>query len=106
MSAPGLVIAPPPTETLSPFNPTPPLPFPVGPERLPWARWRRHFERTAARPIPRTDDRIHLPPARAAALASSLARFQVGETGEGRIVGAVSRTRMRGVDDDYQRALA
>jgi len=107
MPAPRLVIAPPPAPPPSPFTPTtPPLPFPAGPDRSPWARWRRHFERTAARPIPRTGDRVDLPPARAAALASSLARFQVGETGEGRIVGAVSRARMRGVDDDYRHALA
>jgi len=105
--SPQLVFAPsPPAEAQSPPSPTPPLPVPEEPDRSPWARWRRHFERTAARPTPRTEDRIHLPPAHAAALASSLARFQVGETGEGRIVGAIARTPLAGVDDDYRRALA
>jgi hypothetical protein len=72
----------------------------------PWSRWRAHFERNRQRPIPRTDGPADLPAEQADALAWSLARFQIGETGEGRIVGAVARCRMSGIDDNYRRALA
>lgn len=76
------------------------------PDRAPWSRWRAHFERNAARPLPPVDEGIDLASPQADALAASLARFQLGETGEGRIVGAVGRCRMEGIDDDYRRALA
>ena len=71
-----------------------------------WSRWKAHFERNRHRPLPPTVEAVDLPPAVASALARSLARFQIGETGQGRIVGAVARSRMRGIDDDYRRALA
>jgi hypothetical protein len=71
-----------------------------------WSRWRAHFERNATRPLPCVDAVAGLSGAQSAALASSLARFQLGETGEGRIVGAVARSRLPGIDDDYRRALA
>ena len=71
-----------------------------------WSRWKAHFERNRHRPLPSTVEALDLPPAAVSALARSLARFQIGETGEGRIVGAVARCRMTGVDDDYRRALA
>jgi rubrerythrin len=45
-------------------------------------------------------------PRRAAAIAWSLARFQIGEVGEGRVVAAVARSTMATVDDDYRAALA
>ena len=69
-----------------------------------WSWWRAHFERNRARPLP-FEGPAALPVAQARALAWSLARFQIGETGEGRIVGAVARSRMPGIDDDYRRAL-
>jgi rubrerythrin len=72
----------------------------------PWCRWRGHFERNRLRPLPATSRVEQLPPAIAAPLAWSLARFQIGETGEGRIVATVARSRMNGIDDDYRRALA
>jgi len=72
----------------------------------PWRRWRAYFERQARRPLPATDADLAVPADVARVVAWSLARFQIGETGEGRVVGAVARTRLRGVDDDYRRALA
>ena len=79
------------------------------PRHSPWSRWRAHFERNRGRPLPRTDGAealASLAPAQTEALARSLARFQIGETGEGRIVGAVARSHMAGIDDDYRAALA
>ena len=72
----------------------------------PWAAWLSHFQRNRQRPLPPRAAIEDLTPAAAAALAWSLARFQIGETGEGRIVGAVVRAQMAGIDDDYRRALA
>jgi hypothetical protein len=86
-----------------------PLPLPraaAAPALSPWSRWRAHFERQRDRPLPRADATASVPRAQAAALGWSLARFQIGETGEGRIVGAVARSRLEGVDDDYRRAIA
>ena len=71
-----------------------------------WCRWNAHFERNRQRPFPPIAEGHELPPDIASTLAQSLARFQLGETGEGRIVGDVARSRMRGVDDDYRRAIA
>ena len=79
---------------------------PPPPRRSSWSRWRGHFERNRHRPLPPTSEAIDLPPAAAAALARSLARFQIGETGEGRIVGAIAQSEMPGIDDDYRRAVA
>ena len=81
-------------------------PVPALPRSSSWSRWRAHFERNRHRPLPPTAEAVDLPPTVASVLARSLARFQIGETGEGRIVGAVARSRMVGVDDDYRRALA
>lgn len=71
-----------------------------------WSRWKAHFERNRQRPFPAFEEGVDLPPAVASQLALSLARFQIGETGEGRIVGDVVRSRMNGVDDDYRRSIA
>ena len=76
------------------------------PPAWPWSRWKAHFERNRQRPFPAFDEAVDLPPAVASQLALSLARFQIGETGEGRIVGDLARSRMHGVDDDYRRAVA
>jgi hypothetical protein len=93
-----------------------PLPFPVGvprhspsPVRGPWSRWRAHFLRNRARSLPPVDGaeiRAGLSSRQTAALARSLARFQIGETGEGRVVGAVAASELGGIDDDYRVALA
>ena len=84
---------------LAPYTPPPP---PVSP----WSRWKAHFERNRQRALPPTIEAAEWPPDVAWQLARSLARFQLGERGEGRIVGDVARSRMQGVDDDYRRAVA
>ncbi|HET6149074.1 MAG TPA: ferritin-like domain-containing protein [Polyangia bacterium] len=70
-----------------------------------WNDWRQHFEANRGRPLPPVTPPADLSPALASALARSLARFQVGEAGEGRIVRQIARCRLAGVDADYQRAL-
>jgi hypothetical protein len=92
----AIALAPPAVSGV-PRHPRPPTP---------WARWRAHFQRNRGRPLPPVDTAAELRPAEAEALAWSLARFQIGETGEGRIVAAVAQSRMAGIDDDYRVALA
>ena len=70
-----------------------------------WSQWREHFEANRSRPLPPVAPPPGLPPEVTAALARSLARFQVGEAGEGRIVRQIARCRLAGLDADYQRAL-
>jgi rubrerythrin len=74
----------------------------------PWLPWRIHFERQRLRPAPPMDGAAasEMSPRVAAAIAWSLARFQIGEVGEGRVVAAVARSTMAGIDDDYRAALA
>lgn len=67
-----------------------------------WGGWRRHFERNARRALPEVEVPAGLP----AVLARSLAKFQLGETGEGRIVGEIRRSTLPGIDDDYKESLA
>jgi hypothetical protein len=71
-----------------------------------WSSWREHFERNAARPLPPLRPSVHeVPAAWRGALARSLARFQVGESGEGRIAHEIDRASLPGVDADYRAAL-
>lgn len=77
----------------------------VGPESPRWSAWRRHFERNKRRPLPRVDDAGEIPDAWRAPLSRSLARFQLGEGGEGRIAKEIWRVRLPGIDDDYRFAL-
>src|SRR5438874_6203376 len=69
-----------------------------------WTSWRRHFEENAARPMPAIEA-PPLDPGLAEVLACSLARFQLGESGEGRIAHEIDRVMLPGIDDDYRQAL-
>lgn len=69
-----------------------------------WNSWRRHFERNAARPLPAVDA-AGVPAAWVRPLARSLAIFQAGEGGEGRIAREIEKVRLAGIDDDYRAAL-
>jgi hypothetical protein len=71
-----------------------------------WSVWREHFERHAARPLPPLRPCVdEVPAAWRGALARSLARFQVGEAGEGRIAHEIDGVRLPGVDAHYRAAL-
>jgi len=71
-----------------------------------WTHWRARFEARSERPRPPIDDTAEIPPALRAALAGSLARFQLGETGEGRIVTDLRRRADAwGLPGDYLEAL-
>jgi len=63
--------------------------------------WRSFFRARAARPLPEVTP-PSLPGATRAALAASLARFQKGESGEGRIA---SEVRRRSTDAAYAEAI-
>lgn len=68
--------------------------------------WRAYFEARSDRPRPALDDLPEIPPSLRAHLAGSLARFQLGETGEGRIVGDLRRRADAwGLDPDYLESL-
>jgi hypothetical protein len=69
-----------------------------------WNHWRRHFEEQATRPLPPLEH-AGPPNATGVALARSLAKFQLGEAGEGRIAHEIDRALLPGVDADYRRAL-
>lgn len=71
--------------------------------------WRAHFERNAARPLPLTTGPLPHQGSEgsesASLVARSLARFQLGEAGEGRIAHEIWTKRVPGIDDDYRVAL-
>lgn len=71
----------------------------------PWSAWLAHFERQRRRPLPQVDGALAVPPATRRAITDSLARFQLGETGEGRIVREIERFHAPGIDGVYRRAL-
>ena len=70
-----------------------------------WIGWRRYFEHQQERPMPAIAEPPGLTPTRRSALIWSLARFQLGETGEGRIARDIWRVRLASIDDDYRVAL-
>jgi hypothetical protein len=68
------------------------------------ARWRRHFETQSTRPLPSIPKEISgLPYQRE--LVRSLAIFQLGEMGEGRIANQIDHVQLPGIDHDYRIAL-
>lgn len=71
-----------------------------------WKHWRSHFETQALRPLPPAPlDILAIPEAWRGPLCASLARFQLGEGGEGRIAREIERATLPGIDDDYRAAL-
>ena len=80
------------------------LPAPP-PRHTDWAAWRQHFADRAHRPLPAVDGDLPLAEADRAALADSLAVFQLGESGEGRIAHQIDRAQLAGIDGDYRAAL-
>jgi len=71
-----------------------------------WSDWRRHFEMNRQRPVPEGLERAEeVPEAWRPALAASLATFQLGEAGEGRIAHEIDRATVPGIDADYRAAL-
>lgn len=73
---------------------------------MPWSDWRAYFDGRAARPLPHLDRGDEIPQAWREALITSLARFQLGETGEGRIVNDLRRRATSwGLHADFLEAL-
>jgi hypothetical protein len=73
----------------------------------PWRRYRQHFEHNQTRPLPPVPAALDRggPDGIAEAFARILARFQLGETGEGRVAREIHHVRLTGIDADYRRAL-
>ncbi len=69
-----------------------------------WSSWRTYFEANAHRPLPSIDG-SGVAPMWAGPLARSLAIFQVGEGGEGRVAREIERVQLAGIDDDYRASL-
>jgi len=69
-----------------------------------WRYWREHFEKQAERPLPLIAGG-HFPAGWKTALCRSLAIFQVGESGEGRIAQEIDRCSLTAVDPDYRACL-
>lgn len=69
-----------------------------------WSAWRAHFETNATRPLPQVAP-PELPGPQRKALLQSLMKFQLGESGEGRVAHEIDRTLLPGIDDDYRIAL-
>ncbi|HYH99849.1 ferritin-like domain-containing protein, partial [Hyalangium sp.] len=71
-----------------------------------WSDWRRHFEVNRRRPLPEElEGAEEVPEAWRPALRTSLAIFQLGESGEGRIAHEIDRAKVPGIDADYRASL-
>lgn len=71
-----------------------------------WEQWRRLFEARASRATPQSIASPTLPEASRRQLVRSLRIFQIGETGEGRIVHEIQKVQCLDIDDHYRAALA
>jgi hypothetical protein len=71
----------------------------------PWRSWRTEFERAVARPEPAPGPLDEVPARLRASLSRSLARFQIGEAGEGRIAHQIDFAELPGIDADYRASL-
>jgi hypothetical protein len=69
-----------------------------------WSDYLRHFEANAKRPLPEVRAEL-LDAKQTRLLGRSLARFQLGESGEGRIAHQIDGAKLPGIDDDYRAAL-
>ncbi|WP_156781882.1 sugar transferase [Leptospira tipperaryensis] len=71
-----------------------------------WKHWREHFRKNENRPLPKIDSQVlKLNPNEMSSIAYSLAIFQLGEAGEGRIAKQIDKTILFGIDDFYREAL-
>jgi len=70
-----------------------------------WRQWHQRFKDRATRPLPPLPTVLEVPASWRAPLARSLARFQIGEGGEGRIANEIRRVQLGTIDDDYRDAL-
>jgi len=71
-----------------------------------WKLWRTHFEKQASRPLPMLVGVSGTWPAGwREQLATSLAIFQLGEAGEGRIAREIDACTIPAIDADYRTAL-
>lgn len=66
-----------------------------------WKLWRNHFERNAARSFPA----LPMAPALSAVMVETLQKFQLGETGEGRVAKQIDHYHSPAIDDDYRASL-
>ncbi|MEI1277824.1 sugar transferase [Leptospira venezuelensis] len=71
-----------------------------------WGNWAKHFKKNADRPYPIVQEQvIGFIPQKRLPVAKSLAIFQLGEAGEGRIAKDIDRVKIYGVDPNYREAL-
>ncbi|TGK37658.1 sugar transferase [Leptospira andrefontaineae] len=71
-----------------------------------WGNWAKHFRKNADRPYPIVQEQvIGFIPQKRLPVAKSLAIFQLGEAGEGRIAKDIDHIHIYGVDPNYREAL-
>ncbi|MEI7011474.1 sugar transferase [Leptospira licerasiae] len=71
-----------------------------------WGNWAKHFRKNADRPYPVVQEQvIGFIPQKRLPVAKSLAIFQLGESGEGRIAKDIDHVNIYGVDPNYREAL-